>query len=47
MIQLSEAGKRFGPRTLFKDLNWVITLKERVGIVGANGILRGAVRCCC
>jgi ATP-binding cassette, subfamily F, member 3 len=37
MIQLSEAGKRFGPRTLFEDLNWLITPKERVGIVGANG----------
>jgi ATP-binding cassette, subfamily F, member 3 len=37
MIQLSEAGKRFGPRILFEDLNWLITPKERVGIVGANG----------
>src|ERR1700734_4165840 len=37
MIQLSAAGKRFGPKILFKDLNWLITPKERVGIVGANG----------
>ncbi len=37
MIQLSDAGKRFGPRILFEDLNWLITTKERVGIVGANG----------
>jgi ATP-binding cassette subfamily F protein 3 len=37
MIQLSEAGKRFGPRILFENLNWLITPKERVGIVGANG----------
>jgi ATP-binding cassette subfamily F protein 3 len=37
MIQLSAAGKRFGPKTLFEDLNWLITPKERVGIVGANG----------
>ncbi|HVY92815.1 MAG TPA: ATP-binding cassette domain-containing protein [Bryobacteraceae bacterium] len=37
MIQLSGAGKRFGPRILFEDLNWLITPKERVGIVGANG----------
>src|SRR5437870_4881774 len=37
MIQLSEAGKRFGPRILFEDLNWLITPRERVGIVGANG----------
>ena len=37
MIQLTEAGKRFGPKTLFQDLNWLITPKERVGIVGGNG----------
>src|SRR6185312_15961366 len=37
MIQLNGAGKRFGPRFLFEDLNWLITPKERVGIVGANG----------
>ena len=37
MIQLSEAGRRFGPKILFEDLNWLITPKERVGIVGANG----------
>ncbi|HWF09582.1 MAG TPA: ABC-F family ATP-binding cassette domain-containing protein [Bryobacteraceae bacterium] len=37
MIQLSAAGKRFGPKILFEDLNWLITPKERVGIVGANG----------
>jgi ATP-binding cassette subfamily F protein 3 len=37
MIQLTEAGKRFGPKILFEGLNWLITPKERVGIVGANG----------
>ena len=37
MIQLSGAGKRFGPKLLFEDLNWLVTPKERVGIVGANG----------
>jgi ATP-binding cassette subfamily F protein 3 len=37
MIQLTEAGKRFGPKILFQNLNWLITPKERVGIVGANG----------
>ncbi len=37
MIQLTEAGKRFGPKTLFEDLNWLVTPKERVGIVGGNG----------
>src|SRR5215469_5403599 len=37
MIQLSEAGKRFGPKILFENLNWLITPNDRVGIVGANG----------
>ena len=37
MIQLTAAGKRFGPKILFEDLNWLITPRERVGIVGANG----------
>src|ERR1700723_86964 len=37
MIQLSAAGKRFGPKLLFEDLNWMITAQERVGLVGANG----------
>jgi ATP-binding cassette subfamily F protein 3 len=37
MIQLSRAGKRFGHKLLFEDLDWLITLKERAGIVGANG----------
>src|SRR6202166_3614425 len=37
MIQLSGAGKRFGPRVLFENLNWLITPKDRAGLVGANG----------
>jgi ATP-binding cassette, subfamily F, member 3 len=37
MIQLSGAGKRFGPKLLFEGLDWLVTPKERVGIVGANG----------
>jgi ATP-binding cassette subfamily F protein 3 len=37
MIQLSSAGKRFGPKTLFENLDWLITPRERVGLVGANG----------
>ena len=37
MIQLSTAGKRFGPKLLFDNLNWLITPKDRVGLVGANG----------
>lgn len=37
MIQLTGAGKRFGPKILFEELDWLITPHERVGIVGANG----------
>ena len=37
MIQLSSAGKRFGPKLLFENLDWLITSKDRVGLVGANG----------
>jgi ATP-binding cassette subfamily F protein 3 len=37
MIQLTAAGKRFGPKVLFQDLNWLITPRDRVGLVGANG----------
>ena len=37
MIQLSAAGKRFGPKTLFENLDWLITPRDRVGLVGANG----------
>jgi ATP-binding cassette, subfamily F, member 3 len=37
MIQLSAAGKRFGPKILFENLDWLITPRERVGLVGANG----------
>lgn len=37
MIQLTEAGKRFGPKVLFEELNWLITPKDRIGIVGGNG----------
>ena len=37
MIQLSSAGKRFGPKLLFENLDWLITPNDRVGLVGANG----------
>jgi ATP-binding cassette subfamily F protein 3 len=37
MIQLSSAGKRFGPKLLFDNLDWLITPHDRVGLVGANG----------
>ena len=37
MIQLSGAGKRYGHKLLFENLDWLITAQDRVGIVGANG----------
>lgn len=37
MIQLSSAGKRFGGKILFEDVDWLITPRDRVGLVGANG----------
>jgi ATP-binding cassette, subfamily F, member 3 len=37
MIQLSAAGKRFGHKLLFEGADWLITPRDRVGLVGANG----------
>ncbi len=37
MIQLQGAGKRFGPKILFENCDWLITPRERTGLVGANG----------
>jgi ATP-binding cassette, subfamily F, member 3 len=37
MIQLTGAGKRYGPKVLFEDCDWLITARERTGLVGANG----------
>ena len=37
MLQLSQAGKRFGQKLLFEDANWLITPDERTGLVGGNG----------
>ena len=37
MLQLSGAGKRFGTKLLFEDVNWLITPNERTGLVGGNG----------
>jgi ATP-binding cassette subfamily F protein 3 len=37
MIQLTGAGKRYGPRILFDNTDWLVTPQERAGIVGANG----------
>ena len=37
MIQLSGAGKRFGHKLLFDNADWLITPRDRIGLVGANG----------
>ena len=37
MIQLSSAGKRFGHKLLFEGVDWLITSRDRIGLVGANG----------
>src|SRR3982751_3156869 len=37
MLQLTAAGKRFGYKLLFENLDWLITSKERAGLVGGNG----------
>jgi ATP-binding cassette, subfamily F, member 3 len=37
MIQLSAAGKRFGHKLLFENTDWLITSRDRIGLVGANG----------
>jgi len=37
MIQLTGAGKRYGPKVLFENVDWLVTPNERAGIVGPNG----------
>ncbi len=37
MIQLTGAGKRYGPKILFENVDWLVTPNERAGIVGPNG----------
>ena len=37
MLSIQNAGKRFGPRILFLEANWLIRAKERTALVGANG----------
>ncbi|QHN02540.1 ABC-F family ATP-binding cassette domain-containing protein [Granulicella sp. WH15] len=37
MLQLSAAGKRFGQKLLYEDINWLITPDEHTGLVGGNG----------
>jgi ATP-binding cassette subfamily F protein 3 len=37
MLQLISAGKRFGQKLLYEDINWLITPNERTALVGGNG----------
>lgn len=37
MLQLAGAGKRFGHKLLFEELDWLVTPRERAGLVGGNG----------
>ena len=37
MLQLADAGKRFGHKLLFEHANWMITDSDRTALVGANG----------
>ncbi len=37
MLSLQNAGKRFGPRILFLEANWLIRSHEKTALVGANG----------
>src|SRR5882724_388912 len=43
MIQLSGAGKRFGQKLLFENVDWLITPQDRIGLVGANGTGKSTV----
>jgi ATP-binding cassette subfamily F protein 3 len=43
MIQLSGAGKRYGHKLLFEDVDWLITPESRIGLVGANGTGKSTV----
>ena len=37
MIQLSGAGKRFGHKLLFENVDWLMTNHDHIGLVGGNG----------
>jgi len=43
MIQLSGAGKRYGPKILFDNVDWMVTPNDRIGIVGANGTGKSSI----
>jgi ATP-binding cassette, subfamily F, member 3 len=37
MIQLTSAGKHYGSKVLFEGLDWLVTPRGRIGLVGGNG----------
>jgi ATP-binding cassette, subfamily F, member 3 len=43
MIQLTGAGKRYGPKILFDRVDWMVTPNDRIGIVGANGTGKSSI----
>jgi ATP-binding cassette subfamily F protein 3 len=43
MIQLTGAGKRYGPKILFDSVDWLVTPNDRIGIVGANGTGKSSI----
>src|SRR5215471_2121300 len=43
MIQLTGAGKRYGPKILFENTDWLVTPNERAGIVGGNGTGKSSI----
>src|SRR6476659_3342892 len=43
MIQLTGAGKRYGPKILFENVDWLVTSNDRIGIVGANGTGKSSI----
>ena len=38
MIQLEGVSKAYGDRVLFRDVTWQLSGRERIGLVGPNGI---------
>src|SRR3954452_23372141 len=43
MIQLTGAGKRYGPKILFENVDWLVRPDDRIGIVGANGTGKSSI----